>query len=219
MFDSANDLLALQHDLGIRLSPLCDLAIAARLLGLSGGLRSHVERRTPGGPRSSARSKDRFQKANWLRRPIAAAMLDYALSDVTDLLGLADEMTARLAQRGLAGEFEKRNIEAAEKARSWDPLGNFTRIPGFGRMTPAIRRRAKTLWYAREYYARQLDVPPEAVSSKPQMAEILDRGLSGAEEIAAFLNEGRSRNRIDPRDFAVRLAEAEKDAAADPRRG
>jgi hypothetical protein len=86
-------------------------------------------------------------------------------------------------------------------------------------MTPAVRRHAKTLWYAREYYARQLDVPPEAVSSKPQLAEILDRGLSGAEEIAAFLNEGRSRNRIDPRDFAARLAEAAKDAAADPRRG
>jgi ribonuclease D len=219
MFDSANDLLALRHDLGIRLAPLCDLAIAARLLGMTGGLRSHLERRTPGAVPSSARSKDRFQKANWLRRPLPPAMLEYALSDVVDLLRLADQMTAELEARGLPGEFDRLNREAAARERSWDPLGNFTRIPGFPRLPAAARRLAKTLWYAREYYARALDLPPEAVASKPQLAAIAARGLSAAEDIAAFLNDGRARNRVDPRDLAVHMAEAARDAAADPRRG
>ncbi len=218
MFDSANDLLALRHDLGIRLAPLCDLAVAARLLGLKGGLRSHVESRTPGAAPLSARAKDRFQKANWLRRPLAPAMLEYALSDVTDLLSLADQMTAELQARGLAAEFERLNLEAAAKERSWDPLGNFTRIPGFQRYPGAARRRAKTLWYAREYYARAHDLSPEAVASKPQLARMVALGLSEADEIAAFLNDGRGRNRVDPRNLAARLAEAARDAAADPRR-
>lgn len=219
MFDSANDLLALRHDLGLRLSPLCDLAIAARLLGLRGGLRSHVEAGPSASPPLSARAKDRFQKANWLRRPLSPAMLEYALSDVLDLLPLADRMAADLAARGLTAEFDRLNAEAAAKERSWDPLGNFTRIPGFQRLPAAGRRHAKVLWYAREYYARAHDLPPEAVASKPQLARIAAQGLSRPADIAAFLNEGRSRNRIDPGELAAHLEAAGRDAAADPRRG
>ncbi len=219
MFDAANDLLALRHDLGVRLAPLCDLAIAARLLGLKGGLRSHLEGRPTASAPLSARAKDRFQKANWLRRPVSPAMLEYALSDVLDLLPLADRMAADLAARGLTAEFDRLNAEAAAKERTWDPLPNFTRIPGFQRMPAAARRRAKVLWYAREYYARAHDLSPEAVASKPALAQIVAAGLRSAGDIAARLNEGRTRNRIDPRGLADSLAEAERDAAADQGRG
>jgi comEA protein len=39
-FDAANDLLSFQHALDIRPSPILDLAIAARMLGRTGGLQS-----------------------------------------------------------------------------------------------------------------------------------------------------------------------------------
>jgi len=213
MFDSTNDLLALQHDLGIRPSSLYDLAIAAQLLHRPGGL--HVLRDGP----HSARSKDRFQKSNWLRRPVAKEMLDYAISDVVDLLALADTLSADLAEEGLTAEFDRRNRERLGKVRVWDPLGNFTRIPGFQRMRRAASDRAKALWYAREYYARLHDLAPENVASKPRLATIVELGVRDGEAIARLLNEDRQRNRIDPRDFARTLADAERDAEADTRQG
>jgi ribonuclease D len=217
MFDSANDLLALRHDLGIRPRAMYDLAVAAQLLGLRGGLHAHLGQPADGGAPLSARAKDRFQKSNWLRRPLTKAMLDYAISDVTGLLELADTMAAELARKGLTAEFEKRNRERLEKVRAWDPLANFTRIPGFGRMNAPARGRAKVLWYAREYYARSHDLPPEAVASKPQLARIVSLGLEDAEAIAAFLNEGRKRNPVDPRSLRATLAGAERDAREHPR--
>ena len=212
MFDSTNDLLALRHDLGIRPSSLYDLAIAAQLLHRPGGL--HALRDGP----HSARSKDRFQKSNWLRRPVPKEMLDYAISDVVDLLALADTLAADLAKVGLTAEFDRRNRERLDKVRVWDPLANFTRIPGFQRMRRAGRERAKTLWYAREYYARLHDLAPENVASKPQLAKIVELGLRDGEAIARLLNESRQRNRVDPRDFGRLQTDAERDAEADTRR-
>ena len=180
---------------------------------MKGGLRSHLEGRPTASAPLSARAKDRFQKANWLRRPVSPAMLEYALSDVLDLLPLSDRMAAELERRGLAAEFERLNREAAAKERTWDPLGNFTRIPGFQRMPAPARRLAKVLWYAREYYARAHDLSPEAVASKPDLAKIAAAGLQSAGDIAARLNDGRTRNRLDPGDLAASLAEAERDAA------
>jgi ribonuclease D len=86
-------------------------------------------------------------------------------------------------------------------------------------MSREKRRRAKVLWYAREYYARCRDLPPEAVASKPQLAAIVERGLAAAEQIASFLNEGRKRYPVDARQLSQVLAEAERDSASDPRRG
>ena len=122
-FDAANDLLSFQHALGIRPSPILDVAIAARMLGRTGGLQSM----TASG--NSASAKDRFQKSNWLRRPLARALLDYAISDVAHLLALADELLAELERKGLTAEFQARNLAAQNAERVWNPLANFTRIP------------------------------------------------------------------------------------------
>ena len=211
-FDAANDLLSFQHALDMRPSPILDLAIAARMLGRTGGLQ------TVTGAGGSASAKDRFQKSNWLRRPLSRDLLDYAISDVANLLPLADELLAELEKKGLAAEFQSRNLAAQNATRVWNPLGNYTRIPGYGRLSPAARRSAKVLWYAREYYGRQHDLPPGNVASKQDMRSILDRGLRGAQEIARFLNNQRKRNIIAETDLAAQLAQAEKDVQTEERK-
>ena len=211
-FDAANDLLSFQHALDMRPSPILDLAIAARMLGRTGGLQ------TVTGAGGSASAKDRFQKSNWLRRPLSRDLLDYAISDVANLLPLANELLAELEKKGLAAEFQSRNQAAQNATRIWNPLGNYVRIPGYGRLSPAARRSAKVLWYAREYYGRQHDLPPGNVASKQDMRSILDRGLRGAQEIARFLNNQRKRNMIVETDLAAQLAQAEKDVQAEERK-
>lgn len=203
-FDAGNDLLSFQHALGIRPSPILDLVVAARLLGKTGGLQAMT------GHGGSARSKDRFQRANWLRRPLSSALLDYAISDVLHLHALADELLAELERKGLVEAFRLKNLETQNEERAWDPFANYTRIPGFNRLPREDRRFARVLWYARELYGRAHDVPPGNVASKQDMRTLLDKGLRSAEQVARFLNEHRERNRVVAADLAGCLAEAEK---------
>jgi ribonuclease D len=210
-FDAANDLLSFQHDLDIRPRPLLDVAIAARLLQKPGGLQVLTRQ---GG---SASAKDKFQKSNWLRRPLSRALLDYAISDVLHLLDLADELVAEVGHKGLMPEFQTRNLEQQNAERSWDPLANFTRIPGYNSLRGPQRRLAKVLWYAREYYGRQHDMPPGNVASRHELRALVDHDARDAQGISRFLNEKRKKNRVDPADLEMHLAAAEKAVDADDR--
>ncbi|HTO23920.1 MAG TPA: ribonuclease D [Spirochaetia bacterium] len=203
-FDAGNDLLSFQHALGIRPSPILDLVVAARLLGRNGGL--HDLTGQPG----SSRAKDKFQRANWLRRPLSPALLDYAISDVLHLHELADSLLAELEQKGLLEKFRQKNRETQDAERSWDPFANYTRIPGFGRMSRPDRRFAQVLWHARELYGKAHDLPPGNVASKQDMKSIVDKGLRRAADIAAFLNQHRERNRVVASDLERLLNEAER---------
>jgi ribonuclease D len=208
MFGASNDLLALRHSLDLKPTPMVDLAIAAQLLGLPGGLQDLINP-----AHASSRSKSRFQKADWLRRPLGKEHLDYAVSDVLHLLELADSLFEKLFRDDLLFRFLKRNWEQLDKARAWDPFSNFNRVPGFQRMGTQGRRLAKTLWYAREYYARQRDLPPDNVASKAELGYLVGKGVRDAEAIAKYLNARRQRLFIDPAGFAHWLAKAEKESA------
>ena len=212
-FDAANDLLSFQHALGIHPAPIEDLAIAARLLGRNGGLGSLTD------TGRSASSKDRFQKANWLRRPLSPAMLEYAISDVTPLLRLSDTLMAELDRAGKMEEFRVRNMVQQNAERTWNPLANFTRIPGYGGMRKPARRLARILWYAREYHGRRTDLPPGNVASRQELREIVDRDLHDPRAIAGFLNQSRKAHRVDPDAFAERFHEAQRDVDAEDARG
>ena len=59
----------------------------------------------------------------------------------------------------------------------------------------------------------------ENVASKSELARIVELEVREAAAIARFLNEGRQRNRVDPRDFARTLADAERDVEARTRQG
>jgi ribonuclease D len=203
-FDAGNDLLSFQHALGIKPAPIIDLAVAARLLGKTGGLQSLT------GQGGSARSKDKFQRANWLRRPLSPELLEYAISDVLHLFSLSDTLMKELAEKGLTEAFQTKNLETQNAERAWDPYVNYTRIPGFKGLSRDDRQSARVLWYALERYGQAHDMPPGNVASKQDMREIIDRRMRSAEEIAAFLNEHRARNRVVPADLSRCLAEAEK---------
>ncbi|HTP57374.1 MAG TPA: hypothetical protein VMM82_00560, partial [Spirochaetia bacterium] len=105
MYDAANDLLAFQYDLGFNPAPILDVAIAAQLLKKPGGLAALS---ADGRSRSS---KDRFQKANWTRRPLSNELLEYAVSDVVGLPDIADTLLAELGEKKLMMEFLRKNWE------------------------------------------------------------------------------------------------------------
>jgi ribonuclease D len=206
MYDAANDLLAFQHDLGFSPAPILDVAIAAQMLKKPGGLSALS---SSGRSRSS---KDRFQKANWMRRPLQRDLLEYAVSDVMPLPDLADSLLSELAEKRLMMEFLRKNWERQSAVRKWDPLGNYVRIPGYHHLKPDGRRLARVLWYAREYYAKKHDLSPEMVASKQLMRRIIDEDARNAAAMVALLNENRRREPIGAKEFDACLEKAERDA-------
>ena len=202
-FDAGNDLLSFQHALGIKPSPVLDLAIAARVLGITGGLHALTPRA------ESASAKDRLQKANWMRRPLSPDLLTYAISDVAGLFTLADTLSAELEKKGLTAQFEARNRAAQDMERSWDPFPNYTRIPGFKGLGREGKLLARLLWYARELYAKERDLPPMNAISKEDMRRLVDRKLRSAEDISRFLNTQRKKNLISAAELARCLSQAQ----------
>ena len=106
MYDAANDMLAFHHDLGLSPAPIVDVAIAAQLLKKPGGLSALSS--SNGRSRSS---KDKFQRANWMSRPLPRELLEYAVSDVLSLPDIAEELMAELAEKKLMMEFLRKNWE------------------------------------------------------------------------------------------------------------
>jgi ribonuclease D len=201
MFDASGDLATLRTALDLGIRPIFDLAIAARLLGRPGSLSSLV---SPGGPAS----KSRFQKANWMKRPIPEDMLEYAAGDVRPLLDLADSLLGELISSGQLFRFMAKNAEVQVKTHSRDPYQGYRRLPAYSKLSPAQKRLLADLWQAREKYAERHDLPPHNVAEHDVLVGLARTGPGDPDKIATALNRQRSRVRIDTAEFAALLRES-----------
>lgn len=201
MFDASGDLATLRTALDLGIRPIFDLAIAARLLGRPGSLSSLV---SPGGPAS----KSRFQKANWMKRPIPEDMLEYAAGDVRPLLDLADSLLGELVSSGQLFRFMAKNAEVQVKTHSRDPYQGYRRLPAYSKLSPAQKRLLADLWQAREKYAERHDLPPHNVAEHDVLVGLARTGPGDPDKIAAALNRQRSRVRINTAEFAALLRES-----------
>lgn len=201
MFDASGDLATLRTALDLGIRPIFDLAIAARLLGRPGSLSSLV---SPGGPAS----KSRFQKANWMKRPIPEDMLEYAAGDVRPLLDLADSLLGELVSSGQLFRFMAKNAEVQVKTHSRDPYQGYRRLPAYSKLSPAQKRLLADLWQAREKYAERHDLPPHNVAEHDVLVGLARTGPGDPDKIATALNRQRSRVRINTAEFAALLRES-----------
>jgi ribonuclease D len=231
MFDASGDLATLGSALQMSIRPVFDVSIAARLLGRPGSLAKLLEPQGAGGPNGgpsggakAAGSKSRFQKANWLKRPLPPEQLAYAAGDVLPLLGLADRLLAELAERKLLYRFLSMNAAVQQKTRARDPYQGYRRLPEFRRFSAAQRRALAVLWHAREKYAEAHDLPPHNVAAHEVLAGIARSAPADPRAMAEALGQRRSRVPIDVEELTrlIRAAgetagsEAEGAAGEDP---
>ena len=93
--DADYDLRMLAQEQGIRVENVFDTLVAAELLnepeiGLASLLQKYM----------GIHVDKKFQKADWSKRPLPAAMLDYAAGDTAHLIALRDILEARLKEKG-----------------------------------------------------------------------------------------------------------------------
>jgi ribonuclease D len=124
--DADYDLRVLDRDYGFRAANLFDTRIAAQLasepaLGLAALLEKYL----------GMRLAKEYQKADWSRRPLPEAMLEYAADDTRHLPTLRDLMRARLEELGRLpwAEEEFRRLEGL-RWNATDSADAYLRLKG-----------------------------------------------------------------------------------------
>lgn len=148
------DVRLLHRDLGIALRGLFDTQVAAQLLGETGlGLASLLERHL------DIRLEKKYQRADWAKRPLPEAMLDYAASDTRYLHALAARMQGRLrdAERLAWAEEEFAELQTVR----FDPDGD---------QDPVVRVKG-----ARDLHPRAVTALREALAWRDEIARTQDR--------------------------------------------
>ena len=188
MFDASGDLATLGTAMQMSIRPVFDLSIAARLLGRPGSLNKLLDPESSGG-------KSKFQKANWLKRPLPPEQLEYAAGDVLPCWSWPTACWPRWWSGGCC-------------IASCPPTPGCRRRPGPAiptRATAACRspalfrgqkRALALLWRAREKYAERHDLPPHNVAAHEVLAGIA-RAAPTDPGMAEALGARRSRVRID----------------------
>jgi ribonuclease D len=207
-----NDIAPLRSA-GVELSCIEDTAVAAAVLGMPTGLEALLDQLL--GVTFNG-DKQRMQRADWSRRPLTDAMLDYAAADVADLPRLWALLGELLAESGRRSWYEQerdavRGLPPVEERRAW------TRLRGLGRLDRRAQTRARSLWQAREVLARDSDTAPNRILND---RALLDLASTPVDDIRGLRVTGMRRQAV--RQFGAALLAALADgqrAALVPARG
>jgi len=115
----------------------------------------------------------RFQKQDWLKRPLARAALEYAVKDVTFLHALREHLVARLIELGRI-EWAKEEMAFANKnVTGGIPLPTHLRVKHSSGLAPRQLAVLKSLCDYRERMAQRLDRPLHFIIRDALLLEIV----------------------------------------------
>jgi ribonuclease D len=101
------------------------------------------------------------QKADWSRRPLSSAMIEYAVQDTEYLEPIAETLRKQLEEKGRLVWHEQscaRVVESSKASREADPETEW-RISGSALLSPHALAIVKELYYWREKEAEAADLP------------------------------------------------------------
>ena len=105
------------------------------------------------------KSKTKFQRYNWLRRPLSEEAIEYALNDVKHLPRLKDIILKKIHNRQLLDSFILRNIRIQNRDYFIDPNDNYQRVTGYKGLDDKYKPRFQQLHSVREKYAKLVNMP------------------------------------------------------------
>ena len=173
MFSCQSDAALARKALGIQLNNIYDIRVLALALELTGNL-SSVEEKYLG--KVELTSKKHFQTANWMRRPIPEAQIQYALGDVEhlfELRKLLEEDVSKLSKtklRELNHEMKTCALPKHPDKPGWEKICNYK----------LLSKREKILikyfFLARDSVAKKHDVPASQVLAKQEIVAMAKAG-------------------------------------------
>lgn len=178
MFSCQSDAALSRKALKIQLKNIYDIRILALALEFTGNLTSLEERYLGQNIdlETSSSSKKRFQTANWMRRPISEAQIQYALGDVQYLFELKDILEKEVQQ---LPKFKKREIQKALKTCAepkhperpgWEKICNYKML------SKKEKVLVKYFFLARDSVAKAHNVPASQVLLKQKIIAMAKEG-------------------------------------------
>ena len=152
--DADYDLRILDRDYGFRGARIFDTRVAAQLAGEPAvGLAALLEKYL------GVKLIKEHQKADWSRRPLPPAMLEYAAADTQYLPVLRDALRDRLTQLGRLpwAEEEFARLESLRWTGTPDGSDAFLRVKGARALPPRALAALRELYRWRETLAAQQD--------------------------------------------------------------
>lgn len=195
-----NDLEPLRA-VGVEVGTVHDTAVAASLLGLPIGLDPLLQELLDV---ALSPDKERFQRADWERRPLPDDMAAYAAGDVVHLGELWDELARRLDESGRREWYDEEI--AATIATAYELERDWTRTKGAGRLSPQQRAVLASVWEEREAICREFDLAPNRVLRD---GVLLDLAQNPAGDAVALVRRNQRRGRPS-RQHAERLFAAQQ---------
>lgn len=195
------DVRLLERDLGIHLRGLFDTQVAAALLGEPAlGLAALLERYL------GVTLSKKYQRADWAKRPLPEAMLDYAASDTRYLHRLVALVRDRLESEGRMSwaEEEFRALENVrfEPETDQDPV---VRVKGARGLEPRVVAALREALVWRDEVAREQDRAPFRVAQDQVLMEIAAERPGSVEALANMKGMSSRLARESGRDLVNRL--------------
>ena len=162
------DIRSLNRDFAIVVNNLFDTQIAARLLGFREYSLSHLLKQLLG-----VVIEKKYQKKDWSKRPLTAAMLDYAAKDSCNLLNMHRILERQLVEKGRISWAEEES-RILSKVRPHTNTNNqlFTNFRGAGKLAPRSLAVLEAILQFREGIAKRFDVPCFKILGNKQIMEL-----------------------------------------------
>jgi ribonuclease D len=121
------------------------------------------------------------QKANWARRPLTPAMIEYAINDTLYLIDLAKRLTEELRAKGRSEWFEEscqKAVAAAAEDREKDPE-RIWKISGSASLRGLELAVLRALWHWRDAEAQKADRPSFQILRNEELIELSKSAAAG----------------------------------------
>ncbi len=176
MFACQSDASLARKTLGIQLNNICDVRIYALALGFNGNLTALIERNL-GICVENQVAKKKFQIANWMRRPIPADQIEYALSDVRYLFDLKASLEAEVETKLTEVQRKKVSYDMKRCALQKNPeRPGWEKICNFKILNASEKVYIKHFFLARDSLARKENVPAARILDKRLVVAMAKKG-------------------------------------------
>lgn len=172
MFDCSSDASIVRKSLGIQLENIFDIRLIAMALEFTGNLNGLVSRNL-GITVDDEELKHKYQRTNWMKRPLSEEQLQYALGDVTYLFRLKESLIAEMKEK-LPVQKQKQLLQSMKNCAKqkhsekpgWEKICNYK----------ALNKRQKVFiryfFTARDNLARKANVPATNILEKQLIVQM-----------------------------------------------
>jgi len=169
MYQASSDLSLLKNTYNIDIKSIIDLGPAVELLDYKNKDLHSVIAFELG---ISLEKKSKYQKYNWVKRPIHELAIDYAIHDVLHLLALKDSIFKKLYANNLLDRFLLKNLQIQNKDYTRGLEDKYKKIKGYNSLHDHEKSVFRRAFDIRDKYAQICNMPPHNVIAKIDLINI-----------------------------------------------